>query len=260
DVIYDDNFTDILFNVFMKLFSDKLNLYSIYITIEERNSTFSFEIFNPNINLPIQVKAQTQTNLENLIMKNIIPQVIEFSELLTYFNLNEYDGLANVTNAEQLKFSLGRTKAGHILWENLPIRRKTNIIMRAAEVQLTVEDQLPVLLYESYPVKIKIKNCENVDIHPATLTCTCSTSDDNSQTSDDIFLFRLKRKIYILKYKTLIADVIYDDDLTDALFNVFIKLFQDKLNLYSICITIEKRSIFYLDTVSIQCPAYEYFA
>ncbi|CAF4271915.1 unnamed protein product [Rotaria sordida] len=59
--------------------------------------------------------------------------------------------------------------------------------MRAAEVQLTVEHQLPVLLYESCPVKIKIKNCENVDIHPATLTCTCSTSDDNSQTSDDFF-------------------------------------------------------------------------
>ncbi|CAF1527339.1 unnamed protein product, partial [Rotaria sordida] len=39
---------------------------------------------------------------------------------------------------------------------------------------------------------------------------------------------------------------------------VFIKLFQDKLNLYSIYITIEKRSIFYLDTVSIQCSAYEY--
>ncbi|CAF1492803.1 unnamed protein product, partial [Rotaria sordida] len=37
-------------------------------------STFSLEIFNPNINLPIQVKAQTQTNLENLIMKNITPQ------------------------------------------------------------------------------------------------------------------------------------------------------------------------------------------
>ncbi|CAF3989429.1 unnamed protein product [Rotaria sordida] len=156
--------------------------------------------------------------------------------------------------------------------------------MRAAEVQLTVEHQLPVLLYESYPVKIKIKNCENVDIHPATLTYAEIDQDlyvrcNNNRSRDiTIRLFyeqlnlhcmkeiiiqsadRLKRKKYILKYKTLIADVIYDDDLTDALFNVFIKLFQDKLNLYSICITIEKRSIFYLDTVSIQCPAYEYFA
>ena len=40
--------------------------------------------------------------------------------------------------------------------------------MRAAEVHLTVEHQLPALLYESYPIKIKIKNCENVDIHSAT--------------------------------------------------------------------------------------------
>ncbi|CAF3793493.1 unnamed protein product [Rotaria sp. Silwood1] len=55
------------------------------------------------------------------------------------------------------------------------------------------------------------------------------------------------------------ADVIYDDDLTDALFNVFTKLFQDKLNLHSIYITIEKRINFYLDTLSVQCPAYEYF-
>jgi hypothetical protein len=39
--------------------------------------------------------------------------------------------------------------------------------MRPAEVQLTVQHQLPVLLYESYPMKIQIKNCENVDIHSA---------------------------------------------------------------------------------------------
>lgn len=42
-----------------------------------------------------------------------------------------------------------------------------SIMMRAAEVQLDVEHQLPVLLYESYPIKIRIKNCENVDIHSA---------------------------------------------------------------------------------------------
>jgi hypothetical protein len=39
--------------------------------------------------------------------------------------------------------------------------------MRAAEVKLSVQHQLPVLLYESYPIKIKIGNCENVDIHTA---------------------------------------------------------------------------------------------
>ncbi|CAF2034081.1 unnamed protein product [Rotaria magnacalcarata] len=81
-----------------------------------------------------------------------------------------------------------RTKAGHVLWENLPMRRKINIIMRAAEVQLTVEHQLPALLYESYPIKIKITNCENVDIHSATLTCTCSSSDDTAPTADDSLL------------------------------------------------------------------------
>ena len=42
-----------------------------------------------------------------------------------------------------------------------------SIIMRVAEVQLTVQHQLPVLLYEAYPIKIQIKNRENIDIHSA---------------------------------------------------------------------------------------------
>ena len=39
--------------------------------------------------------------------------------------------------------------------------------MRASEVQLTVQHQLPVLLYEAYPIKIQIKNRENIDIRSA---------------------------------------------------------------------------------------------
>jgi len=42
-----------------------------------------------------------------------------------------------------------------------------SVIMRPAEVQLNAQHQLPVLLYESYPIKIQIKNCENVDIQSA---------------------------------------------------------------------------------------------
>lgn len=42
-----------------------------------------------------------------------------------------------------------------------------SIIMRVAEVQLTVQHQLPVLLYEAYPIKIQIKNRENINIHSA---------------------------------------------------------------------------------------------
>lgn len=53
--------------------------------------------------------------------------------------------------------------------------------------------------------------------------------------------------------------VIYDDDLTDALFDVLTKFFQSKAKLVSIYITIEKRINFYLQTMSVQCPAYEYF-
>ncbi|CAF3408620.1 unnamed protein product [Rotaria sp. Silwood1] len=205
----------------------------------------------------LQNKNSFPTVLSNLLLTSVLmskdftndfPLPIEFSQLSIHFNLKEYDGSANVTNSEQLKFSPGehrilnfnfapksdhvqrileiisvsltygtidqthidfqwrttlqinpsfqqtpltpkwRTKAGHILWENLPIRRKINIIMRAAEVQLTVEHQLPVLLYESYPIKIRIKNCENVDIHSAILTCMCSSSDEISQTTDDTFL------------------------------------------------------------------------
>ena len=53
--------------------------------------------------------------------------------------------------------------------------------------------------------------------------------------------------------------VVYDDDLTDALFDVFTRVFQDKSRLHSVYITIEKRINFYHETLSVQCPAYEYF-
>ncbi|CAF4753734.1 unnamed protein product, partial [Rotaria socialis] len=36
---------------------------------------FTLEILNPNINLSSQVKNQTQINLENFILKNILPPV-----------------------------------------------------------------------------------------------------------------------------------------------------------------------------------------
>ena len=53
--------------------------------------------------------------------------------------------------------------------------------------------------------------------------------------------------------------VVYDDDLTDALFDVVLKLFQTKSKLQSVYITIEKRINFYTETLSIECPAYDYF-
>jgi hypothetical protein len=65
--------------------------------------------------------------------------------------------------------------------------------------------------------------------------------------------------IYSFYFLYFVNLVIYDDDLTDGLFNVLTELFQTKSNLHSIYITIEKRINFYLETLSIQCPAYEYF-
>jgi hypothetical protein len=56
----------------------------------------------------------------------------------------------------------------NIFKRNNNINLNFSVIMRPAEVQLTIEHQLPVLLYESYPIKIQIKNCENVDINSAT--------------------------------------------------------------------------------------------
>ncbi|UJR26957.1 hypothetical protein I4U23_008264 [Adineta vaga] len=327
---------------------------------------FSLEILNPNINLPAQVKTQTQTDLENLILKNIPPQddsaitaendkwialltkqaitidadtfnglfeckvyftheavsvdceitlqvalkngfllPIQFNQLLVSFSLKEYDGLANITDPKQLSFAPNeqrilsfnftpkndhiqrileitsvsliygdmnqthidfqwrnslqihpsfqqpaltpkwRTKAGHILWENLPMRRKTNVLMRAAEVQLTVEHQLPVLLYESYPIKIHIKNCENVDIHTATLTCTCPNTDDNVQTLDDTFLFystsdsnsEETTSICSMTFETINKDAEIEQDLYIRCNNnrsreIIIRLSYERLNLH----------------------------
>ena len=55
------------------------------------------------------------------------------------------------------------------------------------------------------------------------------------------------------------GSVIYDDDLTAALFNVLTRFFHDKLHLRSIYLALEKRLNFYTETRSVQCPAYEYF-
>ncbi|CAF1639426.1 unnamed protein product, partial [Didymodactylos carnosus] len=77
---------------------------------------------------------------------------------------------------------------GHTLWENIPIRRKTNFITRTAAVTLTADHKLPVLLYEYYPIKIHILNCENGDIETAKLTCSCANTDETNPTQDDTFL------------------------------------------------------------------------
>lgn len=90
-------------------------------------------------------------------------------------------------------------------------KRKKNvfhrsILTRSAEVRLTAEHQLPVLLGEFYPIRIRIENLENVEIKQATwekftwtnesrcrvclsfrssLTCTCSMSDENNSIGED---------------------------------------------------------------------------
>ena len=53
--------------------------------------------------------------------------------------------------------------------------------------------------------------------------------------------------------------VIYDDDLTDLLFNVLVKCFHDHPTLHSIYFAIEKRINFYAATQSVESPAYDHF-
>lgn len=316
---------------------------------------FSLEVLNPNINLPVDIKKQTQTDLENFIfkkdndaieqwksvsrdqpiifdadtfkglleckvyftyeavsidneiilqiaLKSDFPLPVEFHELFVHFNIKEYDQLARISDSEQLKFdyhqhklftfnfppqndhaqrtlevvsvSLNygnqidfqwrtanpqvnvsssqvslipkwKLKAGHVLWENLPVRRKMNVIMRPSEVDLTAEHQLPVLLYESYPIKIKIKNSENVDIQSAVLTCTCSNPDDSSQASDDTFLSYSPTDINnettsqscSMPFSSINKDAEIEQDLYVRCQNnrsreIFIKLSYERLNLH----------------------------
>lgn len=55
------------------------------------------------------------------------------------------------------------------------------------------------------------------------------------------------------------ALVIYDDDLTDLFFNVITKVINGQSKFKSLYIAVEKRFNFYLETRSVQCPAYDYF-
>ena len=60
-------------------------------------------------------------------------------------------------------------------------------------------------------------------------------------------------------YISVLILVIYDDDLTDLLFNVLTQCFNDHPTLHSIYFTIEKRINFYAETQSVESPAYDYF-
>jgi hypothetical protein len=55
------------------------------------------------------------------------------------------------------------------------------------------------------------------------------------------------------------SSVIYDDELTDVLFNLLMQIFHEKSSVQSIYMTIEKRINFYSSTNSVECPAYDYF-
>ncbi|CAF0955109.1 unnamed protein product [Adineta steineri] len=167
---------------------------------------FSLEILNPNIQLSSQIKNQTQTNLENLIIKNLAPQVeptvssnddkwkallnkqpividadtfkglleckvyfthdavsvdcditlqvalkngfplpIEFDQLLVYFNLKEYDDLANVTDVEKLKFSPNEQR---ILTFNFTPRG--DHVQRTLEIEKTYSQDQSSLFNNAY--------------------------------------------------------------------------------------------------------------
>jgi hypothetical protein len=55
---------------------------------------------------------------------------IQFNQLIVYFNLKEYDGLANITDSEKLKFSPGEQR---ILTFNFT--PKNDHVQRTLEVQ-----------------------------------------------------------------------------------------------------------------------------
>lgn len=62
--------------------------------------------------------------------RNNFPLPIQFNQLTVYFNLPDYDGLANITDSEQLKFSSNEQR---ILSFNFP--PKTDHVQRTLEVK-----------------------------------------------------------------------------------------------------------------------------
>jgi hypothetical protein len=65
-----------------------------------------------------------------VIFRNGFPLPIQFSQLSVNFNLKEYDGLANITDSDRLKFSSGEQR---ILSFNFA--PKTDHIQRTLEVK-----------------------------------------------------------------------------------------------------------------------------
>jgi len=56
------------------------------------------------------IHLKNKNNFFVSIFRNSFPLSIQFSQLSVYFNLKEYDGLANITDSEQLKLSSGEQR------------------------------------------------------------------------------------------------------------------------------------------------------
>ena len=88
------------------------------------------------ITLQVALKYEDESN-ERIktslfpICRNGFPLPMEFSQLIVHFNLKEYDGLADITSPEQLKFASGEQRI-------LPFHfaPKTDHVQRALEVTL----------------------------------------------------------------------------------------------------------------------------
>lgn len=63
------------------------------------------------------------------LFRNSFPLPIEFNQLIVHFNIKDYDGLANLTDSEQLKFSSDEHR---ILTFNF--QPKNDHVQRALEV------------------------------------------------------------------------------------------------------------------------------
>jgi len=108
-------------------------------------------------------------------MDQLIKLILNFNGEIVYNQLHHFNKYHLHLNGElkldifygkiyQYEKRQSKTKEEFFFWI---LNLIFSVMMRPAEVQLDVQHQLPVLLYESYPIKIQIKNCENVDIHSA---------------------------------------------------------------------------------------------
>ncbi|XP_049539512.1 methyltransferase-like protein 22 isoform X2 [Anopheles darlingi] len=96
------------------------------------------------------------------------------------------------------------------------------------------------------------------NVHLSNPTCRMSVSELDFKVSYQDYPQTLKSQLQSVQY-VLAADVIYDDDITEAFVRTLVSLLLELPKLKAIYIALEKRYVFTLEDMDSVAPCYDYF-